>query len=657
MSSLPRHYVPSFITCADVTELGGTPRYVLCNEATGQYFRVNQVTLNLIELVNRSGSLLEAIRRLNIPQELAESLAQSMEQTGILVRRGVTARAEQQAQPLEGPLISLRQDLFDAGPITHRLAFVGRALFRRWGFALWALTLLFAVVALLENLDKARLMLSAPGAFDAQSGVLFALVFLGMKVAHELGHALAYRTFCERAGLAPGPIRMGLAVFALTPFPFTDVTGAWRLRSRGERAIIGAGGLYLESLLIALLTVFWAVSAPSALSLAVLQAAIVSGGLALAFNLNPAVKLDGYYILTDLTGRANLAGRGSVAARTWLARLLGADMAAPDRYDLLYWIASYTYRVVLFAGIFWIAYSFDPGLAVPVALVSVMLLIVRPVLASRKFLAGKTLRPARVLLACATLLALGAICFVPLPNWHRLEGRLERYETQLLFAPEPALLRLRDGPARGVVFDNPRLAQDLAEADLRLAALAQSARRLVVSGAELASVENDLAQAEAFAARIQARQEAMFIAFPADALWSPLAARQYEESWVMPDAAQALGALSSLAEPYLNLWLAQTRVDAQTPASEARDLSVRLSHDPRCRFTAVVTRMSENAVDGAFRVTARLEPQLPACAAETPTGTAVVAALALPPASLLERSWLAFRRLLQDRLPTPITGR
>ncbi|MEO0710656.1 MAG: hypothetical protein AAFY68_07950, partial [Pseudomonadota bacterium] len=350
MQPTPRHYVPSFITCADVTELGGSPRFVLCNEATGQYFRVNQVTVNLIELVNRTGSLIDAMRRLNVPQEVGETLAQAMERSGILVRRGATAEAERAAQPLEGPLISLRQDLFDAGPLTQRLGWFGRVLYGRVGLVIWGCMILFALVALLENLDKARLMLGAPGAFDAQSSLMFLFVFLGMKAAHEIGHALAYKTFCDRAGLAPGPIRMGLAVFALTPFPFTDVTGAWRLRRRVERAIIGAGGLYVEGFAIALLTLFWAVSAPSALSLAVLQAAILSGGLALAFNLNPAVKLDGYYILTDLTGRANLAGRGSQAARTWLARVLGADMAPPDRLDLLYWVGSYTYRVVLFAG-------------------------------------------------------------------------------------------------------------------------------------------------------------------------------------------------------------------------------------------------------------------------------------------------------------------
>ncbi|MEM6389176.1 MAG: hypothetical protein AAF825_04975 [Pseudomonadota bacterium] len=651
MQPTPRHYVPSFITCADVTELGGSPRFVLCNEATGQYFRVNQVTVNLIELVNRTGSLIDAMRRLNVPQEVGETLAQAMERSGILVRRGATAEAERAAQPLEGPLISLRQDLFDAGPLTQRLGWFGRVLYGRVGLVIWGCMILFALVALLDNLDKARLMLGAPGAFDAQSSLMFLFVFLGMKAAHEIGHALAYKTFCDRAGLAPGPIRMGLAVFALTPFPFTDVTGAWRLRRRVERAIIGAGGLYVEGFAIALLTLFWAVSAPSALSLAVLQAAILSGGLALAFNLNPAVKLDGYYILTDLTGRANLAGRGSQAARTWLARVLGAEMAAPDRLDLLYWVGSYTYRVVLFAGIFWLAYRFDPGLAVPVALVTVMLLIVRPILASWSFLKRHTLRPGRVLAAGAALIGLGALCFVPLPDWHRMEGRLERFETRLIYAPEPARLSLQEAAPGAAIFDNPRLTQDATEAELRLASLTPAARRLVVSGAELAAVENDLARAQAFAARIQARQADMVIPFAADAVWTPLAARDYEGSWVMPDAALALGAVSQPAEPHLILWLPQARLRADTPVLEGDRLRVRLSHAPRCRFEAETARVAENAVDGAFRITAEIAPGQAACLADMPTGTAVAAALPLPPASLVERGWLALGRLLQDRLP------
>lgn len=48
------------------------------------------------------------------------------------------------------------------------------------------------------------------------------------------------------------------------------------------------------------------------------------------FNLNPAIKLDGYYVLSDLTGQHNIASRGTTAARDWLTRRLGGQADRPD---------------------------------------------------------------------------------------------------------------------------------------------------------------------------------------------------------------------------------------------------------------------------------------------------------------------------------------
>ena len=124
----------------------------------------------------------------------------------------------------------------------------------------------------------------------------------------------------------------------------------------------------------------------------------------------------------------------------------------------------------------------------------------------------------------------------------------------------------------------------------------------------------------------------------------------------MPDAALALGAVSQPAEPHLILWLPQARLRADTPVLEGDRLRVRLSHAPRCRFEAQTARVAENAVDGAFRITAEIAPGQAACLADMPTGTAVAAALPLPPASLVERGWLALGRLLQDRLPVANLG-
>lgn len=57
---------------------------------------------------------------------------------------------------------------------------------------------------------------------------------MGVKAVHELNHILAYRVMSLREGLDSGPMRVGIMVFAATPFPFTGVTGAWPIDTRHE---------------------------------------------------------------------------------------------------------------------------------------------------------------------------------------------------------------------------------------------------------------------------------------------------------------------------------------------------------------------------------------------------------------------------------------
>ena len=63
----------------------------------------------------------------------------------------------------------------------------------------------------------------------------------------------------------------------------------------------------------------------------------------------------------------------------WLSWALGADVARPDRRALGYWLLSYLYRWVIFAGIFWLSYQFDPRLGAVVFGIVIVMLIARPV--------------------------------------------------------------------------------------------------------------------------------------------------------------------------------------------------------------------------------------------------------------------------------------
>jgi putative peptide zinc metalloprotease protein len=114
---------------------------------------------------------------------------------------------------------------------------------------------------------------------------------------HEFGHAAA----CRYGGAKPGVI--GGGIYLVWPVFFTDVTDSYRL-SRGGRLRTDLGGLYFNMLFsLGTLGVWWMTKYDPLLVLIPLQV------LQMTHQLMPFVRLDGYYILADITGVPDLFAR------------------------------------------------------------------------------------------------------------------------------------------------------------------------------------------------------------------------------------------------------------------------------------------------------------------------------------------------------------
>jgi len=114
---------------------------------------------------------------------------------------------------------------------------------------------------------------------------------------HEFGHAAA----CRYGGATPGA--MGAGLYLVWPAFYTDVTDSYRL-SKGGRLRTDLGGLYFNMVFALATFGVWALTGWAPLLLLVpLQL------LQMAHQLLPFVRLDGYLILSDLTGVPDLFAR------------------------------------------------------------------------------------------------------------------------------------------------------------------------------------------------------------------------------------------------------------------------------------------------------------------------------------------------------------
>jgi putative peptide zinc metalloprotease protein len=130
--------------------------------------------------------------------------------------------------------------------------------------------------------------------FHIRDIVLFYVAAVAVTLFHELGHASA----CRRFGCPHGDI--GVALYLIYPAFYTDVTKVWRLPQL-KRAVVDVGGVYFQAIIFVGLTVY-VMFTHDLFSLRLLWAM----NFMMFFTLNPIFKMDGYWLLSDLSGLSNL---------------------------------------------------------------------------------------------------------------------------------------------------------------------------------------------------------------------------------------------------------------------------------------------------------------------------------------------------------------
>jgi putative peptide zinc metalloprotease protein len=127
------------------------------------------------------------------------------------------------------------------------------------------------------------------------------LLVLGLVVLatalHEIGHATATRY----GGAEPGV--MGAGIYIVWPAFYTDVTDAYRLDRKG-RLRVDLGGIYFNCVFVLLVTAAYFLTGFEPLLVLILVQ-----HMQILQQLLPFLRLDGYYILSDLTGVPDMFAR------------------------------------------------------------------------------------------------------------------------------------------------------------------------------------------------------------------------------------------------------------------------------------------------------------------------------------------------------------
>ena len=189
-------------------------------------------------------------------------------------------------------------------PIARRLSFMFRPAVLLLGLALFIAThvCVYGFLFRHQHFDFSQL--------DITSVLLMMLFSTLATTCHEFGHATAAAHFGCRN------MTIGWGVYLIYTVQWTNVSDAWKLPRR-QRAVIDIGGVYFESLFLAgLLAAHLWTGNPLYLF------GFIFVDLSIATTFNPFLRMDGYWLVSDLFGIVNLRKQQEIWWQDLMARVL-----------------------------------------------------------------------------------------------------------------------------------------------------------------------------------------------------------------------------------------------------------------------------------------------------------------------------------------------
>ena len=232
---------------------------------------------------------------------------------------------------------------------------IGKYIYSRWSVLAMVLLFLFEVWIYIakRNLIFPDVVLYYN--FKEKGWLEFAqfwLIFSVIGFCHETAHGLTCKHF---GGQVHG---MGFLLIYLTPAFYCDITEAWVAATKLERLAAIIAGIWIEMVMCGFAMIIWLnTGAGTWLHDFSYLLILLTGVAVIVINLNPLIKLDGYYFLTEAIGIPTLKERSTAFLSTWfqktVLRLPIEQVVVPRRrapFFALYAMASglYSYSLLLF---------------------------------------------------------------------------------------------------------------------------------------------------------------------------------------------------------------------------------------------------------------------------------------------------------------------
>ncbi|MCB1090477.1 MAG: peptidase M50, partial [Verrucomicrobiae bacterium] len=562
--------------------------YVIEDPFANQFYRVRPAAYRFVIRLNRSRTVDDVwTERLEADGDEAPGQGEVIHLLGQLYqanllqanlpgdsKRLFERQSDRKQRELRGQLVSI---LFIRLPLFNPDSFLKRTLpLFRWlmswiGWAVWISAGLVAVKLIFDHWesfkDQSQTVLSARNLIWLYVGATL------IKICHEFGHAYVCRRYRGQVTV------MGVMLLVFTPLPYMDASSSWGFAGRRERIHVAAAGMIVELFVAFLAVIVWANTGEGVIHSVAYNMVFVASIATFLFNINPLLRFDGYYILSDLLDYPNLHQNALAQAKHLVDRYLFGLKTSLPPFDKLseklwlttFFIASFIYKFLLFTGIIlFIADKFFV-LGLILAVIGMITWLVVPVVkAVNDLLAGPRLvtvrrRAIAVGIGVPALLIV-LLGVVPMPNHGRADGVVmaEQY-TDIFTEVDGRLAEILVPSGENVEEGQPLIRLVNAELDLSLAServrlKEADVRRKLVENEELAQVLYLKKWADAVALRVaelENRKARLVVRAPHRGRW--IAPNVHELAQVWLPRGLAVGRVVDESDYYFSAVVTQTK--------------------------------------------------------------------------------------------------
>jgi putative peptide zinc metalloprotease protein len=441
-------------------EPNGAPTYNLYDPITAKYYKLGWAESSIYKLAREGMSFAEIANEINLhstfllTEEDIDSFYHQSAYLGLLNLPKSSQQVSREFEKSKGSVLwwtlmhylYFRLPLFKPDTFLERTLPYVKPLWSTPAIIIYCLAAFLGLSIILTHFDA--YFRTFTYFFNFEGALMYAAAIFCIKIIHELAHAYTAKNYKIQVP------SIGVAVIVLWPVLYTDVTDSWKLANRKQRLAISIAGVVSELVIAGISTFGWAMTSPGILQSIFFLLSSTTWITSLFINFNPAMRFDGYYILSDLWGIDNLRQR-SFAITRWKLRewFFGLNIPCPEEdlspkrirgmviYSLYTWF--YLLTVYTLIAVF-VYYEFAKALGIILFLLEIAIFFVWPVVG--EFQDMYRLRNyfhfnvrTVITLSCAILISLWFL--LPLPRHVYIPSITVPTEEQVLYGIEEGRIK------------------------------------------------------------------------------------------------------------------------------------------------------------------------------------------------------------------------